>query len=227
MRRSIGITCLMLAALLASACANPVRQPAAARFDLGGVAIAWQPRQLPLAGVDVAAPSWLATTALHYRLLYADAMRRQTYAESQWVAPPAELIERALRRQSANTNGSGSAGANGIGIGGVAGCRLQLDLDELVQVFDSPQRSSVQLEMRASLMPLHGDAVLARKAFAVVKPAASADAHGGVAATSAALQALADEMAVWLTAVARQSPEIGRRCADQPQPGVNPSARVP
>lgn len=215
MRRSIAIASLVSAALLLSACANPVRQPAAARFDLGGVAIAWQPRQLPLVGVDVAAPSWLATTALQYRLLYADAMRRQTYAESQWVAPPAELIERALRRQTASTNG------------GVAGCRLQLDLDELVQVFDSPQRSSVQLEMRASLMPRHGDAVLARKAFAVVKPAASADAHGGVAAMSAALPALADEMAVWLTAVAQQSPEIARRCADQSQPGVNPAARVP
>lgn len=198
MRRFIAT---LVFAALTTACASPLRQPAMASFDLGSVAIAWQARELPLASVAVAAPSWLATTAIQYRLLYADAMRRQAFGESQWVAPPAELIERALRRQSASVNG-------------VSGCRLALDLDELAQVFDSPQRSSVQLEMRASLMPPRGDAVLARKVFAVTRPAPSADARGGVAATSVALQALADEMAAWLTAVARQSPEIARRCTD-------------
>lgn len=188
-----------LAALLAAACASPGRPSAASTFDLGSATLAWQSRDIPVASIDVTAPSWLATNALQYRLLYADAMRRQAFAESRWAAPPDELVEQALGRQIAN---------------GVSGCRLALELDELIQVFDSPQRSSVQLEMRASLLPPRGEMMLARHAFAVVRPAASADAHGGVAATSVALQALADEMAAWLTAVAQQSPEIARRCSE-------------
>jgi ABC-type uncharacterized transport system auxiliary subunit len=70
----------------------------------------------------------------------------------------------------------------------------------------------VLLELRASLMPLHGDGVLARKAFAVARPAAAADARGGVAAAASALQAVAGDMARWLTATAQEAPAIAARC---------------
>lgn len=187
----------VLAALALAACTTNVRQGTAASYDLGSAAVAWQPAVLPVAAVDVDAPSWLATPAIQYRLLYADELRRQAYAESRWAAPPAELVERALGRQTPNA---------------ASGCRLHLDLDELVQVFDSPQQSRVLLEVRASLMPLRGDSVLARKAFAVTQTAATADARGGVAAAASALQALAGEMAAWLTATAQQAPASAARC---------------
>lgn len=188
---------VVIAALAVAACGPNVRPAATASYDLGSVAVAWQPAVLPVAAVHVAAPSWLATPAIQYRLLYADGLRRQAYAESRWAAPPAELIERALGRQTPTA---------------ASGCRLRLELDELVQVFDSPQQSRVLLELRASLTPLRGDAVLAQKAFAVTQAAAAADARGGVAAAATALQTLAGEMAAWLTATAQQAPATAARC---------------
>lgn len=183
--------------VLLSACVGNVRQSELASFDLGAVAVAWKPAEVPLRGVDVAAPSWLATTAIQYRLLYADALRRQAYTESRWAAQPAELIERALNRQPA---------------AGTGGCRLRLDLDELVQVFDAPGASRAQLDARASLLSPRGDVVLARKSFAVMHVAPSADARGGVAATSAAVQTLAGEIGHWLSLSARETPAIVERC---------------
>lgn len=188
---------VVIAALAVAACGPNVRPAATASYDLGSVAVAWQPAALPVAAIDVAAPSWLATPTVQYRLLYADGLRRQAYAESRWAAPPAELVERALGRQTPNA---------------VSGCRLRLDLDELVQVFDSPQQSRVLLEVRASLMPLRGEAVLAQKAFAVTQAAATADARGGVAAAATALQTLAGDMSAWLTATAQQAPATAARC---------------
>lgn len=188
---------VVIAALAVAACGPNVRPAATASYDLGSVAVAWQPAVLPVAAVHVAAPSWLATLAIQYRLLYADGLRRQAYAESRWAAPPAELVERALGRQTPNA---------------VSGCRLRLELDELVQVFDSPQQSRVLLEVRASLMPLRGDSVLAQKAFAVTQAAAAGDARGGVAAAASALQTLAGDMAAWLTATAQQAPATAARC---------------
>lgn len=188
---------VVFAALALAACGGNVRQGSTASYDLGSVAIAWQPAALPVAGVDVVSPSWLATTVIQYRLLYADPLRRQAYAESRWTAPPAELVERALGRQPA---------------GGTGSCRLRLELDELIQVFDNPQQSRVLLELRASLKPLRGDAVLASKVFAVTQAAPTADARGGVAAAAGALQAAAGELANWLSATARETPAIAARC---------------
>lgn len=186
-----------LAALALVACGGNARPGSTASYDLGSAAIVWQPAGLPVAGVEVVGPSWLATTAIQYRLLYADPLRRHAYAESRWAAPPAELVERALGRQPA---------------AGAAACRVRLELDELIQVFDDSQQSRVLLELRASLKPLRGDGVLARKAFAVTQAAAGADAHGGVAAAATALQAAAGEMAAWLNAIARETPAIAARC---------------
>lgn len=184
-------------ALALSACAGNVRQQERAVFDLGPAAIVWQADALPLRRVEVAAPSWLATSAIHYRLLYAEPERRLAYTESRWAAPPAELVERALNRQPAAHAG---------------GCRLRLDIDEWVQVFDDPQRSSVVLELRATLLPMHGEEALARKAFAVAQAAPSADARGGVQAGTAAVRMAAGAVGGWLAQTAVATPGIAKRC---------------
>lgn len=186
----------MLTALLAlSACGGNVRQTERASFDLGAASVVWQTEALPLQRVDVVAPTWLATNAIHYRLLYAEPLRRLAYQESRWAAPPAELVERALNRQPA------AAGA---------ACRLRIDIDEWVQVFDNPQRSRFVLELRATLLSARGDGVLARRAFALERPAASADARGGVEAAAATLRAVAGEIGQWLAQAARETPAVAR-----------------
>ncbi len=196
----------LILAVTLSACAGGVRQHERAVFDLGPTAIVWQTEALPLQRVEVAAPSWLATSAIHYRLLYADAGRRLAYTESRWAAPSAELVERALNRQPS----------------AMAGCRLRLDIDEWIQAFDSPQRSRVVVELRATLLPARGDAVLARKAFAAEQAAPSADARGGVAAGAAALRVAAGEIGGWLAQEARATPDLARRCTNAPAPALPP-----
>lgn len=189
-------TVLLLSVLLLAGCAGNTRQTESARFDLGTVAPTWRPAGLAVVGAEVAAPSWLAGPALQYRLLHADPLRRQAYTESRWAAPPAELVERALNRQP----------------GPAAGCRLRLDIDELIQVFDAPAASRVLLEVRGALVAPRGEAILARRAFALVRPAPSADARGGVAAAAAALEGLAGELAGWLGETARETPALADRC---------------
>lgn len=187
---------ILLSLFLLAGCVGNVRQTESARFDLGTAALVWRPAEVALGSVEVTAPSWLAGTALQYRLLYADPLRRQAYNESRWAAPPAELIERALNRQP----------------GAATGCRLRLELDELVQVFDAPAASRVLLEARAALATPRGDAVLARQAFAVARPASGADARGGVEAAAAAVQELAAGLGAWLARTARETPDLASRC---------------
>ncbi|MDD5248915.1 MAG: ABC-type transport auxiliary lipoprotein family protein [Rhodocyclaceae bacterium] len=187
---------VLCAVLLLAACGGNVRAPRAT-YDLGTAAVVWRPAGLKLSGVSAAAPAWLATPAIAYRLLYAGGMRRDVYAESRWAGPPAALIERALNRQTPAPGG---------------GCGLRLDVDELVQVFDTPQSSRILLDVRASLVAPDGNAVLARKAFSLARPAPTADARGGVAAAAAAVQALGGELGAWLDATARAAPPIARRC---------------
>jgi cholesterol transport system auxiliary component len=174
----------LLAAALVSGCAGGPRQAAAVRFDLGtaGAGAAWR---VPLAEIDVQAASWLATTAMHYRLAYAEPLRRLDYNESRWAAPPAELLAAFLKRRQASVDTGGP------------GCRLHLTLDEFEQHFEDSQTSRMVLEARAVLLPARGSDMLARRGFRIQKPTATADARGAAAAAREAAVALADELAAW------------------------------
>lgn len=189
----------LLAAALVTACGGGARPTEPTRYDLGapGSGAAWQ---MPLAGIEVQSASWLSATAMHYRLAYAEPLRRASYVETRWAAPPAELLEAMLKRRQASVDGSGS------------GCRLQLALDELEQRFDDAQSSQVVLEARAVLLPARGGDMLARRAFRIQKPAASADARGGVAAAREASLALAEELASWTNGLAQGKAGVGERC---------------
>lgn len=184
--------------LALTACAGSVRQGEAARYDLGEVAIDWRDPGFPLHGVVVHSPSWLGTTAMQYRLAYAAATRRETYAESRWVAAPGELMEAALGRH--------------MGTGLVSGCQLRLELDEWVQQFDSPTASRTRILARASLLPAHGDGILAGRVFNVEAVAPSADARGGVRAANLAVGSLARELDGWLEKFHKESPALAERC---------------
>jgi cholesterol transport system auxiliary component len=155
---------------------------------------------LALRSVEVVAPSWLDGPSLNFRLLYADATRRQSYAKSRWAAPPGELLEAVLRR--AMTSSEIQAPAQG--------CRLRVDLDELAQVFRSPQESEGVIEVQVSLLAPHSDMLLARQRFSISQPAPSADARGGVGAISAGVARLGVGLRDWMDALDRDG-----------QPGLN------
>lgn len=196
----------VFAGVLLAACGGNVRTTEAVRYDLGSLAekateVRWGAR-IPLATVDIQAASWLSGPTMNFRLAYAEPLRRQSYAESRWAAPPAELLEAFLKRRIV----FGQPDFNG------SGCRLQIILDELEQRFDDPQRSNTVLEARALLTPARGAEILARRAFLIRKPALTADARGGVSAARDAAQALADDLGGWLDQVAREKPAIVERC---------------
>jgi len=188
----------LLASALLAGCVGNVRQGDVARYDLGEVPFEWRDPGFPVQGVSVQAPSWLGTTAMHYRLSYAEVARRETYAESRWVAAPGQLLETALNRR--------------IGASLSRGCRVSLELDEWVQQFDGPQSSRTRLHIRAALLPAHGEGALARQVFSVDAPASTADAGGGVKAASVAVASLAGELGGWLDKVHKASPALVDRC---------------
>jgi len=189
---------VILGGLMLAACGG-VRTGEVVRYDFG-TAAGGATSKFPVATVDVQAASWLAGADMHFRLAYAEPQQRRSYGESRWAAPPAELLESALRHRLV----FGQAEAGG-------GCRLQLALGELEQRFDEPQASSIVLDVRAQLISTRGGEALSRRAFQIRRPAA-ADARGGAAAAREAVQALGDEMAAWLGDLSRDKPVIAARC---------------
>lgn len=191
------------AALLLVACAGGGAKTAAiAHYDLGTAPRVNEAPPLALRSIDVSAPSWLGTAAMQYRLAYADAGRREIFAASRWAAAPAELLEVALRRRLA-------AGESDLGS---AGCRLRVELDEFIQVFDAPQTSRAVVEARIVLQAPRNEQQLARRSLSLNKPAASADAKGGVAAFTALTADIGSEAASWLAVLAKDDPGLARRC---------------
>jgi cholesterol transport system auxiliary component len=202
MRRVIIILCALL---LAACVGNPPRLIDIVRHDLGDPDGRWPATGVAISRVDVRVAAWLDSPAQLYRLNYADPLRRQSYAENRWVAPPGELLERWLQRRIL----SGQNESTG------PGCRLIVSLDELEQRFDAPRSSQVVLEARASLQPLRGDAILAQQEFHMVKAAPTPDAQGGVQATRAGADALTQELAHWLAELARDRPQTIAKCKEK------------
>lgn len=188
---------------LLAACGGNVRTTEMIHYDFGNLP-AKMPAgsRLPLATVDVQAASWLAGSAMHFRLAYAEPLRRHSYAESRWAAPPTELLEALLRRRIIFTQPDLKG----------SGCRLQLVIDEFEQRFDDAQKSQMVLETRALLRPLRGAEIVAKRFFQVSKPAVAPTARGGAAGARDAVHALADDLAAWLEDVGRENPAIVERC---------------
>ena len=189
-------------ALMLGACSGIGLRPAPmALYDLGVTPSQSLPTGLAPAQVRLSAAPWLSATAMHYRLSWLDPSRRRAYAESRWVSAPADMLGLALDRGLA------------VGAGGLH-CRVRVELDEFVQVFDSSTQSHVQLIVRVTLLPARSAAALARTEFRITETAPSADAAGGVSAHRSAAGRLVEELSTWLVALDR---------ADTP--GLNTSGR--
>lgn len=205
MTRLAAILLSAVAAILAGCAGGGARPVAVAHYDLGTAPPVAGAQALMLRGIDVQAPSWLGTPAMQYRLAYAEPGRRLGYAESRWAAPPAELLEAALRRRIASGETDLAS----------AGCRLRIDLDEFIQVFDAPDASRALVEARVLLMAPRSDQLLARRAISLSRPAPQADARGGVAAFGELTGELSRDVAFWLVKLARDTPDIAERCRGQ------------
>ncbi|WP_293005046.1 ABC-type transport auxiliary lipoprotein family protein [Nitrosomonas sp.] len=145
---------------------------------------------------EAAAPAWLDSTAIHYRLLYDNPAQSYAYANSRWIAAPATLLTQQIRnRIVTNTpeqvlKDSGTAKADYV---------LQIELDEFTQLFDTTDSSHVVVSLRVSLIERNSRKLFAQKDFSTIESSPSADAAGAVFALNSASDKLINELVSWLT----------------------------
>jgi cholesterol transport system auxiliary component len=180
-------------------CALPEKPLRPAVYDFGpGLTSATSDR--PAAGVpalalaEVEAPAALDSTAVLYRLAYADARQLRPYAQARWSMTPAQLLRQRLREALAQQRPVLNAGEGG------ASTLLRVELEEFSQLFEAPERSVGLLRLRATLLSVGptGERLLAQRSVVVQRPATAADAAGGVRALAQASDAATAELVQWL-----------------------------
>lgn len=183
-----------LALMLAACAGDAPKQSNVAYYDMPGIAA---DLPAPLRSLDVVPASWLAGNAMYYRLAYADGNRREHFAESRWTAQPAELLSIRLQRSFMSSKDNTAQPV------AVQPCRLRVDLDDLVQVFDSQSASRLVLEGRATLIGQQ-QTVLARRTLGLSQPSGT-DARSGAVASGPLLDALARELQSWVNQNCKKS----------------------
>lgn len=209
-----------------SACTLPRPVGAPAVYDFGPGALHTPPatRIANLPPLEVSTPQAsmaLNSTAVLYRLGYADAQQLKPYALARWSMPPAQLIGQRLRSQlglqravvspgeitvarPARANASAPATAQ-VTVYTPSVLNLHLELEEFSQLFEAPDKSSGVVRLRATLTQrgAAGETLLAQRSFIVQQPAPSPDAGGAVRALTAATDQAIQEIEVWLGEVGR------------------------
>jgi len=185
--------CLLLLAvcLLPTACTIGGRKaPPADIYDFG-MPVERLPAANNWAGValEIQAPHWFDSLAIEYRLPYDDPLRLRAYSGSRWAGAPAALLAQRLRQQLGVAGNRGQTATR---------CLLRFELQEFSQVFLSAQESRGVLQGQANLLdPAHR--IVGSRTFHSDRPAATADARGGVAALVAAADDLGRALAAWLS----------------------------
>lgn len=165
---------LMAAAVLA-ACSTTA--PAIKRYDFGIPPAASADAARTVGAnpeVTVSAPIWLDTPAVLYRLGYADESQLHAYAQTQWVAAPSRLLEQALLASSLKDD------PRACSAGGGPPVRLDVNLQEFSQAFDSPSDSHVVLRAKVRMLSTRTHAVLAQRQFDLRAAAPASDGPGAV-----------------------------------------------
>ena len=190
---------------LAGCSAIPSKPARQTMYDFGpqaAQAAGAVPPRAALVLPDVEVSGSLETTALLYRLGYEDPNQLRPYAYARWSAPPGQLLRQRLRDVLGRERPvlDSAAGAALSRRGGTPPPVLRVELEEFSQLFASPTASEGVLRLRCTLLENTGggERLVAQRSFNVQRPAASADAPGGVRALAAATDAAAQDIASWL-----------------------------
>lgn len=152
---------------------------------------------IQVARIDVA--PWLDGTDLHYRLDYRHDNRVAAYAQSDWLAPPAALLEPLI--DGAIADGHAWRAVTGPTGPARTDFSLHVRLDDFSQVFTSPQQSYGALDATATLVDNRDGSPVAQRHFHVRTPAPAADAKGGVEALNQAALQFVGGLEQWLRTV--------------------------
>jgi cholesterol transport system auxiliary component len=156
---------------------------------------------------EVQASPALESTAMLYRLSYANAQQLRPYALARWSMTPAQLLRQRLREQLSEQRsvlqpGEISPPVAGKPASAAGPLTLRIELEEFSQLFEAPEQSVGLLRLRATLIRISpsGEKEVAQRSVIVQRPASSADAPGGVRALSEATDAAVQELSAWLAA---------------------------
>lgn len=210
----LGLCCLAGLLLLGGCAAVPQSPARPVLYDFGPGLLMPQPAdpRTPLSAVvlaDVQGASYAdASTAVLYRLAYADPRQLRPYQLARWSQPPAQLLEQELRTALGQRRAvlrATDARAAAPGATGVRPAVLRVQLEEFSQVFTSASDSVGLVRVRATVVVpgATGDQLLGQRLFTVQQPATSADAVGGTRALAEAAAQAAQELAQWLQEVQR------------------------
>jgi cholesterol transport system auxiliary component len=193
-------------AVLAGCAAVPDKPVRSTSYDFGPGATAPATAAVaplpPIVLADVEASSALDSSAVLYRLGYADVHQLLPYAQARWSAPATQLIRQRMRerlgqaRPVLDPTESAALARTGVAAPRV----LRLEIEEFSQLFDSPAQSWGLLRLRATLLENTpgGEKLLGQRQIVKREPAPTADAAGGVRALAAAADAAAAEIGQWL-----------------------------
>lgn len=196
----------LLLALLGACSALPDKPVRETMYDFGpSEAVAPDAaagRNTPLVLPELEVSGSLETSALLYRLGYADPHQLRPYAFARWSAPPGQLVQQRLREVLGRSRPvlDSAAAASLARRGGATPPMLRVELEEFSQVFDSATDSKGVLRLRCTLLESSaaGERLVAQRSFTMQKPAPTPDASGGVRALAAATDGAAQEIAAWL-----------------------------
>lgn len=220
--------CLFLIFFLAlTGCALQRQNVAVAEYDFGPGALQNAPELTratlaPLTLEPVQANAALDSSAVLFRLLYADAQQPRPYALARWRMLPAQLVEQRLRAQlglhravlvpgeivlTRPTHASANTPVSAPVMVEAPLLSLRVELEEFSQLFAAPNQSSALIRLRATLRQ-HGagDTLLAQRSFVAQQKAVTSDARGGVQALTAATDQVIAELEGWLNRTAVQHP---------------------
>jgi cholesterol transport system auxiliary component len=216
--RAISLFLIYILAL--TGCSLPRSTGIPVVYDFGPGAVQTQPstRLAPMATLpplefsNPQTSTALNSTAVLYRLAYADAQQLKPYTLARWSMPPTQLMGQRLRAQLGLRRAVVAPGDISLPRPArpVAAkpepeplLNLHLELEEFSQLFDAPDKSSGVLRLRATITQrgTAGEALLAQRSFVVQQAAPTPDASGGVKALTAATDLAIQEIEVWLEQV--------------------------
>ena len=208
-----GIGLLFL--FLLSACAVPGPTPRAAIYDFGPGPLtteaSTETAKLPSLVIEmVDINPALDSTAMLYRLAYADSQQLRPYSLARWSMTPTQLLRQRLRAHLAQrytlvTPGDEAERASAPRAAARPLLSLRIELEEFSQLFSAPESSVGLLRLRATVAPAGGATGphVAQRSVIMQRSAPSPDAPGGARALSAAVDAAAQDLERWLAEFGR------------------------
>lgn len=189
---------LIVSVFLGGCISAPQPKPPLAVYDFGPQRVHEDPKRInaSLLVADIAAPSWLDSPVITYRLAYANETRHHAYASSRWVAAPAALLSQRLRQRIAAVNEKGVIDSRD---GTQADYLVSMELQEFIQVFYADKSSYVAIRLRTSVIRQPGRTLIAQRSFTVRREAPSPNAEGAVKALADSSDDLIEEMLDWIS----------------------------